>query len=705
MLSRPYRLIAKDRLTLEKGHVAPARWLLICCLSILFPLLEPDRLQAQSRDDLANTILAGTTLVTRVNAGDDLSPTQSFAPPEFSHSSGFYSGAFQLTLSTPQEDTSIYYTLDGSEPTDAAIRYNGPIVVESRAGDDNVLSLIRTTTPENKWNAPTGEIFKATVIRARVFGDEGGASPTVTHTYFVDPAGADRYSLPVISLVTDPDNFFDAEIGIYVPGEGYEDGDPSSANFGQSGRAWERPIHIELFGDDGTLDLAQDAGVRIHGSATRNYQTKSLRFYARSDYGPSQFNVQLFPDRPFTDYKTFILRNAGNDWDYAHLRDGLIHRLVEHLSLDLQAFRPMIVFLNGEYWGIQDLRERQDAEYLQTHYDIPTDAVDMLELPLEISEGSDEQYWAMIRYVEANGVATPETYAHLQTLLDVENFIDYNLVEIYSANTDWPHNNAENWRYQADAFDPGAPYGFDGRWRWFVSDLDYGFGRGDRIEPHQRDMLTWATSPDGNGHGEWSTFLLRALLENESFRHDFINRFADLLNTAFVPERVVAMVDEIAGSLAPEMPEHIHRYTQPASMAAWESEVALIRQFAQLRPEFQRQHIVDFFALGGTTGVGLNVSSPEAGAIRINSLLINDQTVGIAGDPYPWQGIYFQDVPVTLTAVPKIGYRFVEWEGLPDDAQAGAKSVKLLLTEDLSLTACFEADPNQMLFYLPQVPR
>jgi hypothetical protein len=417
----------------------------------------------------------------------------------------------------------------------------------------------------------------------------------------------------------------------------------------------------------------------------------------------------LFPDQPYTGYETFILRNAGNDWGFAHFRDGLVHRLVEHLALDVQAFRPVILFLNGEYWGIHSLRERQDSAYLHTHYGIRADAVDMLELPDDISEGSNTHYRATLDYIETHGVTTRAGYAHVQTLLDIDNFIDYNIVEIFSGNTDWPHNNAETWRYQTDKYAPDVPFGLDGRWRWFVTDMDFAFGGGvhfetgggEEVEPHQRNMLLWATSPDGNGHGAWSTFLLRSLLANETFRHKFINRFADLLNTAFVPERVLTVIEEIAGSLAPEMPEQIRRYQRPASMTAWKNEVESIRRFARMRPAVQRQHIVEFFGLGGTATVELKLSHPHAGAIRINSLLIDTKTVGITGNPYPWQGIYFQSVPVQITAVPRFGYRFAGWEGIDNGELTAAESLEISLTQALSLTAHFEPDLELSRLYFP----
>lgn len=648
----------------------------LCCLAILFSFWGSGRVHA---------------------AFSPATPTDSaIEPPTFSQVGGFYKDAFDLVLSTPQPGAAIYYTRDGREPTAGDLRYTGPIPITDRTGDPNVLSLIRTTVPPYPWTEPRGPLFKATVIRARVILDSGGLSPVATHTYFVDPAGADRYSLPVIALATDAAHFFDPELGIYVPGL-----DPELPNFNQVGRAWERPVYVEFFEDDGRRVLAQGAGVRIHGGATRYLQVKSLRFYAREEYGAGAFNYPLFPDHPLTHYQTFILRNAGNDWGFAHFRDGLIHRLVEHLPLQVQAFRPVIVFLNGEYWGLLNLRERQDPEYLESYFGIPPDAVDMLELPGVISEGSDATYRALLAYVATQGAAAPKNYAYIQTQMDVQNFIDYNITEIYSSNTDWPHNNVEIWRYQADIFGEQPGYGFDGRWRWFIKDLDYAFVGRDRTGTAELDMLHWATDDDGNDNGAWSTLLLRGLMENEGFRHRFVNRFADLLNTAFLTERVLATIDEIAGTLALELPEHIRRHGAPPSMAAWHAEVEILRDFARARPEFLIEHIEDFFGLDGTADVELDVAAPGTGRIRINSLVIDEQTVGITGAPYPWRGIYFENVPVTITAIPNPGYRFAGWEGLEDARFAASASLVVFLEDRLTLTAHFEPTSHLKAANLP----
>lgn len=601
-------------------------------------------------------------------------------PPQFSHTGGFYSQAFDLEITTSSTGATIYYTLDGSQPTANSLVYTGPISVTSRAGNPNTISTIRTTLSNYFWQPPTEEVFKATILRVQVVKAGALASPVSTHTYFVDPAINGRYSVPIVSLVTDAANFFDPQFGIYVPG--------NNVNYLQEGDAWERPIHVEFFNIDGTTAFSQDAGVRIHGGKSTNYHFKSLRLYARTDYGPASFEYELFPGLGVTQFERLILRNSGQDIYTTLFRDAMQQSLVSHLNFDTQAYRPIVVFLNGEYWGIHGLVERYDQYYVADHYGLDPDKVDMLENRAVVDEGSATHWNSMIAYIEANGLSDPAHYQYIQTQMNVENFIDYHASEIFFRNTDWLQNNMRYWRYQADGYQPAAPYGQDGRWRWMMYDLDQGFGLSG-ASPYTHDTLVWATAPGTNVYNTVNSFLLRSLLANETFKHDFINHFADLLNTAFLTDRMVQRINEMQAALSPEMQEHIDRYGKPTSITVWENSVQVMRTFAENRPFYQRQHLISYFGLSGTANVTLNVSDPQQGKIQISSLLIDENTVGLVGVPYPWTGIYFKDVPLPITAVSNPGYRFVGWQG---DVVSSDETITVTLTADLSITAVFEPD-------------
>ncbi len=604
--------------------------------------------------------------------------------PELSHQGGFYGAGFLLEMETDQSGATIYYTLDGSEPTTSSAVYTGPITVDSRAGDPNVLANIRTTQSTFFWQAPANELFKGTVVRALVDMPGALTSPVQTQTYFVDPAMNGRYTLPVIAIATDAANLFDPEIGIYVPG--------NNVNFTQSGEAWERPIHIEFYEPDGTLGFAQDAGVRIHGSKSTQYHFKSLRIYARAEYGADTIDYEIFPGWKNDEFERLILRNSGQDIYATMFRDALAQCLVSHLSFDTQPYRPAVVFINGEYWGVHNIRERLDNNYLGLTYDIDNDEIDLLANRGVVEEGSADHFNAMMNFVTTQGVADPANYATLQTQMDVPNFIEYMTAEIIMNNADWLQNNIDYWRYQTDVYDPDAPEGQDGRWRWLMSDLDQSFGLTGGAGAVSYNRLAWATQPGFPPYNSQMAVLLRALLENDEFRTDFINQFADQLNTAFVPARVVAQIDAMQAVLAPEVQEHIDRHGRPVSIAAWNNSVQTMRNFALNRPGFQRQHVVDRFGLSGTANVTLNVANPAHGVVRINSLLINEATVGLSGAPYPWTGTYFRDVPIEVEAIPADGYLFAGWSELPGETSA---TISVTLSGDLTLTAVFIPDGSQ----------
>lgn len=610
--------------------------------------------------------------------------TAILAAPELSHQGGFYGDGFLLEMETDQSGATIYYTLDGSEPTTSSAVYTGPIPVDSRAGDPNVLANIRTTQSNFFWQAPANEIFKGTVVRALVDMPGALASPVETQTYFVDPALNGRYSLPVISIATDADNLFDPEIGIYVPG--------NDVNFTQSGDEWERPIHIEFYEPDGSLGFAQDAGVRIHGSKSTQYHFKSLRIYARAEYGAETIDYEIFPGWKNDEFERLILRNSGQDIYATMFRDAMAQSLVAHLSFDTQPYRPAVVFINGEYWGVHNIRERLDNNYLGLTYDIDNDEIDYLANRGLVEEGSADHFNAMMDFVTTQGVADPANYAYLQTQMDVPNFIEYMTAEIIMNNADWLQNNIDYWRYQTDAYDPNAPEGQDGRWRWLMSDMDQSFGLAGGAGAVSYNRLAWASQPGYPPYNSQMAVLLRALLENDEFRTDFINQFADQLNTAFVPARVVAQIDAMQAVLAPEVQEHIDRYGRPVSITAWNNSVQTMRNFALNRPGFQRQHVVDRFGLTGTASVTLNVSDPAHGVVRISSLLINEDTVGLSDAPYPWTGIYFRDVPIEIEAIPADGYLFAGWSELPGENSA---TISVTLSGDLALTAVFIPDGSQ----------
>jgi hypothetical protein len=624
--------------------------------------------------------------------------------PRLSVPSGFHADSIQVIVSHDRiEDAQLRYTLDGSEPGPNSPLVPGSLVipVHPRVGEPNVFSSIKTTAGGDFWRNPNYDVPKATVLRVRAYSvrDEM-PSPTITRSYFVGSHLKNRYTFPVISIVTDGANLFDDHIGIYVAGAGY-DGNWQNSNYWKRGEAWERPVHLEIFEPDGSLALAQDAGVRVHGGWSRRWAFKSLRFYARSDYGENSFQYRLFPHLPHDSYRRFIIRNSGNDHDATLFRDAFMQRLVEHMRFDTQAYRAAIIFINGEYWGIQNMRERYDRHYLERTHGVDPDNVDLLTNHRQVKEGSASHYDQMRLFIERRSVVANDALARVASMMDLDNFIDYQVAQIYLNNTDWPGNNIDFWRLRTDDYQPDAAPGHDGRWRWMVFDTDFGFWLYNAAKDQPtHNAIAFATAAGGNSwpNPDWSTFLLRSLLQNELFRVAFINRFADQLNTAFLPQRAVSMINEMATALQPEIGDHILRFGRPSSFTSWGEHVQRMRAFATQRPGHQFDHIQSHFNLPGTYRLTVEVDNPDTGRIRVNSILIDPSTPGVRPPPYPWTGRYFHSVPLEIEAIPAPGYRFARWISEDLDTQDSATLALLPpvshpSAQTVALTAVFEPSP------------
>ncbi len=532
--------------------------------------------------------------------------------PSFSHPGGFMTMPADIEIYGAGASDTIWYTTDGSMPGRGTSKYSGPI-----------------------------HLTGSTVIRAVILGSGRMIRKPVTRSYLFRMA---KPTLPTISLSTDPPNFFDWETGIYALGPHAGTDLPNwGANFWQD---WERPVHIELFEPDGHLGLDVDAGVKIYGAWSRALPQKSLAFYSRKEYGNPVFACRLFPDLTFTEYNNFILRNSGNDWNRTMFRDALMGGLLDYSSLDRQAYHPAAVYLNGEYWGLLNIREKINEHYLAAHHGIDPFQIDLLEGGGSPILGNAEHYNSMIDFLTNNSPAQKANYDKVRTYMNVENFMDYQIAEIYFNNTDWPGNNIKFWR-------PRIP---GGRWRWIVYDTDFGFGLYNEAG-YAENTLAFALAEDGPGwpNPPWSTFLLRRLLENQDFKNEFINRFADRLNTSFSYPEVLHRINQMSGAIEAELPYHFDRWSQwGEDIETWTTEVETLRKFASNRVSYMRDFIDQQFSNPGINILKMSVSPAQSGSVQLNTLLLKD---------FPWEGYYFNRIPVRITARPNPGYRFVRWQG------------------------------------------
>lgn len=655
-------------------------------------VLATDRSYGRLPDGAASWVHFASPTPAGPNAeGDPLVPA-----PKFSAEPGLYAASVVLAIADDDPQALITYTLDGSEPAESSPRYTAPLMLTDRRGAPAVLALIPTNFVQGthaSWRPPRGEIQKLNVVRARAFRAGCAPSAVATGSYLVSDHLATDCPLDVVSVVTPAPNLFADDIGIYVPGDTYAEGWVLTGNYFQEGDAWERPGHLELFSGRETL-ISQDVGLRIHGGWTRYYPQKSLRIYARSAYGESAFAYPLFPDLPYTSYQRFLLRNAGDDWGLCGFKEAAIHVIIGPLGLETMSSRLATHFINGEYWGITDIRERIDRYYINRRFGVPEDDVVILENNATIDEGvsgDNTGYLALRNYVLTADMTSPASLEWVRQRMDIENYLTYVTAEIYCRNTDWPENNTRYWRRRLAQNDLQAPPGHDGRWRWIFYDADSGFST------VETNTLVRSTDPAGpNGENPWSTQLLRGLLRSPTFANAFINSFADHMNSTFMPARVIAIVDTFATACAPAIPAYYNRWDVTQN---WAVQVQQLRHFATNRPAIQRQHLIDYFHLVGTADVRVDVSVGFAGKVQVNALVIDENLPGLPdpADPYPWTGIYFRGVPVTITAVANPGYRFLRWR---EDDDPQPSRVVLPGTTPAVLTAVFGRDaPDRQLVH------
>ena len=523
----------------------------------------------------------------------------------------------------------IYYTTDGTEPTTESAVYSEPIEVKS-----------------------------TTIFRAISYCDTLLPMKSATQSYLFAKR---EMTLPVFSLVTDPYNLFDYNYGIYVEGPNAEAADPHyGANYHKD---WERPMHVELFWPDGQTKISQDAGVKIAGAWSRSWAQKSFAFHARNAYGNNKFEYKLFSNKDITEFKAFVLRNSGNDWYYTMFRDALITGLVRNNNIDIQAYQPSVVFLNGEYWGILNIREKINEHYVANNFNwVDADEVDILENNGSLVHGEARHFNAIKSYLNSRSMSNAANYEYVKTQIDIDEFIEYMVLEIYCNNGDWPGNNCKFWHPQIEG----------GRWRWIAYDTDFGFGL--YSNGYDEDRLGSCMQ---NSSGP--AFVFNKLLQNSTFKRDFVNRFADRLNREFKPDVVNYLIDSMSNNISGEIGYHINRWN---AIGNWNSNVEHMKTFANRRPDQMRQFIRNNLSVGSNVNVTVDVNDAKAGYVQLNSLTINN---------FPWTGIYFSNNPITVRAVARPGYKFVGWK----DRNDVSPELTLAVKQKTTFTAVFEKDDAQ----------
>ncbi len=566
------------------------------------------------------------------------------ADPELDKPEGFYNGQLSVALADTSLGDVIRFSWDGRDPT-----------IESLPFRSDARTLSKTFT-----------------LKFRSFEPGKLPSNIVTKTYFKD----EEHELPVVSLSTHPDNLWSDESGIYVRGTNGVSGNcEGEVNWNQD---WEIPVTVELYEKDKSRAFVSGAGAKIFGGCSRSNPAKSLAIYFRNEYGNSELEYKLFEEKDIDKFQAFVLRNSGNDFTsqgHSMIRDGMMKTLMEGSALDYQAFRPAVLYINGEYWGIHNIREKVNEHFIESNSEADADEIDLLEGDGWAIHGDNEAYNAFRDALGSANMSDPDQYQEIEDMIDIDNYTDYMAAEIYYANTDWPGNNIKFWRNRLT----------NGKWRWIMYDTDFGFNLYDYNVV--QNTIEFALDPNGPDwpNPPWSTYIFRQMVQSDVFVQKFVNRMSDLMNTRFEAEYINSVIDSLSGLIESEIPRHVATVRNDqawgSSVSTWQSDLNTMRDFADNRRSYMETFIRDRFDLSLPRSIKVDVSDSEYGDVRVNR---------VYPENYPWSGKYFGGVKVPVTAIPKPGYKFTGWSGDSD-----SKEHRIMVDPGSSLVANFEASDGE----------
>lgn len=487
--------------------------------------------------------------------------------------------------------------------------YDNAVTVAITAGEGETIRYTTDcTTPNASSEVYSGElsISKNSVIRAAAFRDGYLSGDVATATYLFRSDGV-NHALPVVTLVTDPDNLWNSKTGIYATGDQF---DPDAASYADTLKSatyyqakfateeqvdtiWEKPAAFSLFDDNGKQVFTQNVGIRIAGSFGRGRAQKGFNVIARKEYGKGSMEYPFFENRPYTEYKAVVLRAGAQDQNRSKIRDELASGLLEGTDINIlyQAYRPTVLYLNGEYWGVYFLKEKRNRFFVAQHENTENN----VDLAIgkgfkQRSYGDNSDWVSLYEYATTHDLSSAEAYAYVSERMDVDSFRDYMIAEIYNGNTDT--YNFQYYRLKG------------GKWKFIFYDFCWGF----QSPGHETLAFRMGKTPSD----VCSAKLFAAMLQNKGWRDSFCRRFGELLNTAFAPERVSALIEELYGYVEPEIKREREKFnkdtfmgvrqprTNLGSYEGFQSEISKLKDFAQKRPEEIKRQLRSVLGLSDT---------------------------------------------------------------------------------------------------------
>ena len=529
----------------------------------------------------------------------------------FSHRSGVYEGEIEVAITGTFDK--LYYTTNGTHPKHGK-RYSTPLKIE-----------------------------KNTVLRVQPYYSGKRMDTTFLRSFLFDF----KTKLPIVSIAIPDSSMWSSDRGIYAKGNNavYNDSTKhwENCNFQKK---WERAMHVEYIDTSGNVVFNQQAGIRIFGETTRRLSEKSMKIVAREEYGKNRFEGAVFPLKPhIVEHKQFVLRTSGNDYRGTRFKDCLNSYLIRDLGVDYMAYQPIQLFINGQYWGLYNLREKVNKHFLCYNHNAAFDSSSIIMGRWVRQHGNARDYMRMYRYFENLDTMDNSAYIKVKTMLDIRNYINYRVFQIFLNNSD-SRGNIRYWNSRD----------LDGKFRMIFYDSDHSHGKYSRkfLEACLSDSRTYWFNPS------WSTMYLTSLMEHDEFKAEFVNQFAHLLNTNLHYNTIDEAVDQFVNIYGDELPRDrnsLPRYFRNSALkeSVWLEKVDQIRSFARLRAVHMRKEIDRLITHKGTYLLKVN---SDSGFVVIN---------GNTPVSLPYQGIYFKGVDLEVKVLQDKDWIFTGWSDGNED--------------------------------------
>jgi hypothetical protein len=511
--------------------------------------------------------------------------------------SGVYPDEFYYEINT-EHDLEYRYTLDGSDPIKGDV-YSKPILIKlnSELKEIAFIPTSPTSGPNQlkyyQWNKPDYVEQKLVILKYQSFKAGKKASDVTTKHFYLDPDSKLTNNMPIISIGIDTAHLFNYETGIYVAGKTFDKKKWNTwwppGNYAMKGKDWEKPANIMMIDTSNKIIFHEDAGIKINGFGICGFPQKTMRISFRKKYGNKKIKVKIFEKDTIQTYRRLLLRNSGQDFVGTFIRDVLLQSIAPS-SLYIQNSKACLVYINGIFWGIHNIREKMDKHYIKSHFKLKENEYSYFENCGKTLLGDKKVYNSLMKTVNNKRISDSSYFKTLDSIINIKQWIDYLLFQLYIGNSDWPGVNVK-------LFKPN-----NGLWEWLTFDLDLAFGyhyiahtsRGANF-----DFLKLATDSTST---KWpnpycSTILIRQLLKNPVVKDMLLARSEVLLDSDFYPDITIKKIDSIKNIYNNIIHKQIERWGYPKSKSYWENEVDYLKIFAKKRPYYLKKQLSEYFGI------------------------------------------------------------------------------------------------------------